>query len=70
MNKHVVKAARTLIDIALRDDVGDGDITTDNIVPAAIRRKAKMVAKADGVVAGLPVAEMVFKKIDPALIWN
>ena len=70
MNKHVVKAARTLIDIALRDDVGDGDITTDNIVPAAIRRKAKMVAKADGVVAGLPVAEMVFKKLDPALIWN
>jgi nicotinate-nucleotide pyrophosphorylase (carboxylating) len=70
MNKHVVKAARTLIDIALRDDVGDGDITTDNIVPAAIRRKARMVAKADGVVAGLPVAEMVFKKLDPALIWK
>jgi nicotinate-nucleotide pyrophosphorylase (carboxylating) len=70
MNKHVVKAARTLIDIALRDDVGDGDITTDNIVPAAIRRKAKMVAKADGVVAGLPVAEMVFRKLDPDLIWN
>jgi nicotinate-nucleotide pyrophosphorylase (carboxylating) len=70
MNKHVVKAARTLIDIALRDDVGDGDITTDNIVPASVRRKAKMVAKADGVVAGLPVAEMVFKKLDPALIWN
>ena len=70
MNKHAVKAARTLIDIALRDDVGDGDITTDNIVPAAIRRKAKMIAKADGVVAGLPVAEMVFKKLDPALIWN
>jgi nicotinate-nucleotide pyrophosphorylase (carboxylating) len=70
MNKHVLKAAKILIDIALRDDVGDGDITTDNIVPAEIRRKAKMVAKANGVVAGIPVAEMVFRKLDPELIWN
>ncbi len=70
MNKHALKAARTLIEIALRDDVGEGDITTDNIVPAEVRRKAKMVAKADGVIAGLPVAEMVFKNLDPDLIWN
>ncbi len=70
MNKHALKAARKLIEIALADDVGDGDITTNNIVPAEIRRKAKMVAKADGVVAGLPVAKMVFRKLDPDLIWN
>jgi nicotinate-nucleotide pyrophosphorylase (carboxylating) len=70
MNKHALKAAKTLIDLALKEDVGDGDITTNNIVPAEIRRKAKMVAKEDGVVAGLPVAEMVFRKLDPDLIWN
>jgi nicotinate-nucleotide pyrophosphorylase (carboxylating) len=70
MNKHVIKAANILIDIALKDDVGDGDITTNLIVPAIIRRKAKMVAKEDGVIAGLPVAEMVFRKLDPDLIWN
>ena len=70
MNKHVLKAANILIEIALKDDVGDGDITTDNIVPAETRRKAKMVAKADGVVAGLPVAELVFRKLDRELIWN
>ena len=70
MNKHVIKAANILIDIALKDDVGDGDITTNLIVPAVIRRKAKMVAKEDGVIAGLPVAEMVFRKLDPDLIWN
>ena len=70
MNKHVLKAANVLIDIALMDDVGDGDITTNTIVPAAIKRKAKMVAKEDGVVAGLPVAEMVFRKLDPDLCWN
>jgi nicotinate-nucleotide pyrophosphorylase (carboxylating) len=70
MNKHALKAAHTLIEIALKDDVGDGDITTDNIVPAAIRRKAIMIAKADGVVAGLPVAELVFRKLDPEVIWK
>lgn len=70
MNKHALKAARKLIGIALKDDVGDGDITTNSIVPAESRRKAKMVAKADGVIAGLPIAEMVFRKLDPDLIWN
>ncbi len=70
MNKKVKEAAHILIDLALKDDVGDGDITTNNIVPSEIKRKAKMVAKSDGVVAGLPVAEMVFKKLDPAIIWN
>jgi len=70
MNKKVKEAAHILIDLALKDDVGDGDITTNNIVPSEIKRKAKMVAKSDGVVAGLPVAEMVFKKLDPAMIWN
>ena len=70
MNKHALKATRKLIELALAEDVGDGDITTDNIIPSGIRRKAKMVAKANGVVAGLPVAEMVFRKLDPNLIWN
>jgi len=70
MNKHALKAAHKLIELALKDDVGDGDITTNNIVPSGIRRKAKMVAKADGVIAGLPVAEMVFRKLDPDLRWN
>jgi nicotinate-nucleotide pyrophosphorylase (carboxylating) len=70
MNELELKAAQTLIELALREDVGDGDITTDNIIPAETRRKAKMVAKADGVVAGLPVAEMVFRSLDQQLIWN
>jgi nicotinate-nucleotide pyrophosphorylase (carboxylating) len=70
MNEFELEAARTLIELALKEDVGDGDITTDNIIPAESRRKAKMIAKADGVVAGLPVAEMVFKSLDPEMIWN
>ncbi len=70
MNKHALKAAKILINLALKDDVGEGDITTNNIIPAEARRKAKMIAKADGVIAGLPIAEIVFRKLDPDLIWK
>jgi len=70
MNELELKAAETLIELALREDVGEGDITTDNIIPARAKRKAKMIAKADGIVAGLPVAEMVFRKLDPSLKWD
>jgi len=70
MNKKTQKAAKKLIRLALKEDVGDGDITTDNIVPSEVRRKAKMIAKEDGVVAGLIVARMVFEKLDPDLIWK
>lgn len=70
MNKTELKAAKALIQLALTEDVGTGDITTDNIIPAETRRKAKMVAKADGIVAGLPVAEMVFRELDPDLKWT
>jgi len=70
MNEIELKAAQALIGLALTEDVGEGDITTDNIIPAETRRKAKLVAKDDGIVAGLPVAEMVFKSLDPAMAWN
>jgi nicotinate-nucleotide pyrophosphorylase (carboxylating) len=70
MNELEFIAAQTLIELALREDVGDGDITTDNIIPAESLRKAKMVAKAEGVIAGLPIAEMVFKSLDPEMKWN
>lgn len=69
MNNHELDAAWTLIKLALEEDVATGDITTDNIIPAGSRRKAVMVAKAPGVIAGLEVAQMVFMHFDPQLEW-
>ncbi|WP_282014713.1 carboxylating nicotinate-nucleotide diphosphorylase [Marinifilum flexuosum] len=59
-----------IIEHAFREDIGDGDITTNNLVPENSVAKASMTAKADGVIAGLPIAEKVFKKLDPNLIWK
>ncbi|WP_299583386.1 carboxylating nicotinate-nucleotide diphosphorylase [uncultured Sunxiuqinia sp.] len=70
MNAQELEAAKTLIQLALDEDVATGDITTDNLIPAETRRKAYMVAKADGVIAGLPIAEMVFRHFDESLVWE
>jgi len=44
---------------ALEEDIGTGDVTTDTIVPADASLRGRIVAKQDGVVAGLFVAEQV-----------
>lgn len=45
---------------ALQEDIGTGDVTTDTIVPADATLRGRIVAKQDGVVAGLDVAKHVF----------
>ncbi|MCX6567852.1 MAG: carboxylating nicotinate-nucleotide diphosphorylase [Candidatus Aminicenantes bacterium] len=56
-----------IIDAALREDMPEGDITSESIIPADARSEAIFLAKEDGVLAGLPVARRVFEKIDPAI---
>lgn len=50
---------------ALAEDVGTGDVTTESTVPEGQRSRAKIVAKENGVIAGLKVAEAVFRELDP-----
>jgi len=69
MDSKVLKSAEVLFDLAYAEDIGDGDITTNNLIPPNENKTAVLVAKEEGVVAGLPVAEMVFRKFDPNLIW-
>lgn len=70
MEERVLKSAEVLFELAYAEDIGDGDITTNNLIPPGENKTAIMVAKENGVVAGLPVAEMVFRKFDPNLVWN
>lgn len=70
MESKVLKSAEVLFDLAYAEDIGDGDITTNNLVPPDENKTAILVAKEEGVIAGLPVAEMVFRKFDPDLAWT
>ncbi|HNW51640.1 MAG TPA: carboxylating nicotinate-nucleotide diphosphorylase [Prolixibacteraceae bacterium] len=64
MDKNLLKNIDTLIEAGLQEDVLTGDITTNTLIPASVQSTAVMIAKADGVIAGLFVAEAVFKKLD------
>lgn len=70
MDEKTLKSAEVLFDLAFAEDIGDGDITTNNLVPPDANKTAILVAKKEGIVAGIPVAEMVFKKFDKEIDWN
>ncbi|NBC66488.1 MAG: carboxylating nicotinate-nucleotide diphosphorylase [Bacteroidetes bacterium] len=59
-----------LIDVALAEDIGSGDVTTDSIIGDQVKAKAEWIAKQEGVVAGLDVAKFVFQKLDENIDWN
>jgi len=57
-----------LVRAALREDLGRaGDLTTDAIVPAEARAETALVARKPGVVAGLDLALLAFRLVDPAI---
>ena len=56
---------------ALLEDLGRaGDITTDAIAPGDLATKTAMVARQGGVVAGLDLAALAFRLIDPAIVFT
>lgn len=59
-----------IIDNALQEDIGSGDMTTELLFPGDTKCKAIIIAKEDGVAAGIPVAERVFRKLDENILWN
>jgi len=66
-----MKRVAVLIDLALEEDLdGRGDATSKAVIPANARAKGVLHAKSDCVVAGLPVAEAVFRKLDPECVFT
>ena len=65
---HERRAAAALIDMALDEDLrGACDLTSVALVPEDQDGVVQIVARQRGVVAGLPIVELVFAKIDPAV---
>jgi nicotinate-nucleotide pyrophosphorylase (carboxylating) len=60
---------RDLIDLALAEDVGNGDITTLATVPAEAAASGRLHAKEAGVLSGVDVAEAVFAIVDPEITF-
>jgi nicotinate-nucleotide pyrophosphorylase (carboxylating) len=58
-----------IIDRALEEDLGHGDLTSNAIFAEEATVQAVIASKEEGVLAGLPVAKMVFQKLDANLVW-
>lgn len=61
---------RALIDLALSEDIGTGDITSIATVPMDRTATAIMLAKNGGVISGIDVAEDVFRTVDPDIAFR
>jgi nicotinate-nucleotide pyrophosphorylase (carboxylating) len=58
-----------IIENALKEDIGEGDVTNDLLYPEDIRCNAIIQAKEQGIIAGLPIAKRIFRKLNNDIQW-
>jgi len=58
------------ISAALKEDIGPGDVTTNSIVPLDATMKGQIIAKQDGIVAGLDVAQTAYHLFDTDVVFD
>jgi nicotinate-nucleotide pyrophosphorylase (carboxylating) len=58
---------RRIVRLALEEDIGLGDVTSQATIPSDLRASGVFLAKAAGIVSGLSVAETVFQEVDPEI---
>ena len=59
-----------LIEIAIREDVGDGDHSSLACIPKEQQGHAYCIAKEEGIIAGIDLARKIFHRIDPSLVYE
>ncbi len=65
MKKEYVPFVEELIELAVAEDIGDGDHTSLASIPAGATGRMRLLVKERGVIAGVEIAEMVFRRLDP-----
>jgi len=66
----IAKQIERLVDLALEEDIGPGDITTNHLVPADQEGRGQILARQPLTVAGLEVAQYVFHRLDADANFN
>jgi len=61
---------KNLIEIALKEDIGSYDITTESVLPSDLKIRAFIFAKERGLICGLEIARMVFKALEPKIVFK
>ena len=61
---------QALIQTAMAEDLGEGDHSTLAVIPADARGKAVLKIKQDGILAGVEIAEKIFRYAEPAVVFQ
>lgn len=56
-----------LIELAIKEDIGDGDHTSLCCIPASEQGRMRLLCKQEGVIAGIEIAELVLQRLDPTM---
>ena len=67
MKAEYVKFVDELIELAIKEDIGDGDHTSLATIPEDARGRMKLLVKQEGIIAGIEVAVAVFRRLDPTI---
>ena len=70
MKSEYIPFANDLIELAIREDIGDGDHSSLACIPPDERGRMKLLVKQEGVLAGVEVAEMVLRRLDPDVAFD
>ena len=65
MKKEYIPFVDDLIELAIREDIGDGDHSSLSCIPHDERGRMKLLVKQEGILAGVEVAQRVLKRLDP-----
>lgn len=58
------------IELAIQEDIGDGDHSSMSCIPHDATGKAQLIVKAEGIVAGIEIAKQIFEHLDPAFQFH
>ena len=64
------QAINKYIQLALEEDIKEGDHTSLSTIPSDANGKAQLIVKDEGVIAGIEVAEAIAAAVDPKLKMN
>ncbi len=70
MKNEYIPFVERLIELAILEDIGDGDHTSLASIPEAARGRMQLLVKDSGVIAGIEVAQMVFRRLDPEVVFE
>ena len=61
---------RRLVEAAIEEDIGPGDVTSDSVIPKGLQASAVFIAKREGVAAGIPLVDRIYSKLDPGVLFE